>query len=137
MTNSTNFRIFSRGLRSFAASARVSVAGATRTTLPARSAHGRARSSGPAGCRGRMPAWHLPLLRGEDGRRLAKRHGDSRIGRWRKQSPNRLIGLLACWSGITPTPEPMSAAAFADAFDVERLPKDDVVVTEADLTWLD
>jgi len=81
--------------------------------------------------------WHVPLLRGEDGRRLAKRHGDSRIGRWQHDSPDRLIGLLASWSGISQTPEPMSADAFADAFDLETFPTEDVVVREADLTWLD
>ena len=84
------------------------------------------------------PTWcHVPLLRGEDGRRLAKRHGDSRIERWRTGSPDQLIGLLASWSGITTTPEPMSADAFADAFDLETFPHEDVVVREADLTWLD
>jgi glutamyl-tRNA synthetase len=42
---------------------------------------------------------HLPLVVGEDGRRLAKRHGDTRIASLREQkvAPERLIGYLA-WS---------------------------------------
>ncbi len=81
--------------------------------------------------------WHLPLLRGPDGRRLAKRHGDSRLARWRHGGPERLVGLLASLSGIVDTPKPMTAAAFAEAFDVTRLPKEDVIVQEDHLTWLD
>ncbi len=42
---------------------------------------------------------HVPLVVGEDGRRLAKRHGDTRLSTLREQgvSAERLIGLLA-WS---------------------------------------
>lgn len=46
--------------------------------------------------------YHLPLVVGEDGRRLAKRHGDSRISRYRAAGvpPERIIGLLAAWCGL-------------------------------------
>jgi glutamyl-tRNA synthetase len=81
--------------------------------------------------------WHLPLLRGPDGRRLAKRHGDTRISRWHKGGPERIIGLLASFSGITDDPCPMTANAFADAFAIEHLPKEDVVVTPEHIAWLD
>ena len=39
---------------------------------------------------------------GPDGRRLAKRHGDSRIASLRETgvSPDQIIGTLAKWSGI-------------------------------------
>lgn len=42
---------------------------------------------------------HVPLIVGEDGRRLAKRHGDTRIAFLREQkiAPERLMGYLA-WS---------------------------------------
>ncbi len=45
---------------------------------------------------------HAPLVVGPDGRRLAKRHGDSRIASLREAgvSPNQIIGTLANWSGI-------------------------------------
>lgn len=47
------------------------------------------------------PAYtHLPLVLGHDGKRLAKRHGDSRIEHYRSLgvSGPRLVGLLAWWS---------------------------------------
>ena len=82
--------------------------------------------------------WHLPLLRGPDGRRLAKRHGDSRIARWcAGRSPERLIAFLARISGLPDAPDTMTASQFAEAFDVARLPKEDVIITEAHLAWLD
>ena len=46
--------------------------------------------------------FHLPLVVGEDGRRLAKRHGDSRLSFYRdKGMPAfRVLSLLARWCGI-------------------------------------
>src|SRR5262249_9368252 len=40
---------------------------------------------------------HLPLVRGEDGRRLAKRHGDTRLSRYRAAGvrPEHVLALLA------------------------------------------
>ena len=81
--------------------------------------------------------WHLPLLRGPDGRRLAKRHGDSRLTRWRDGSPERVIGLLAMFSGLTDDLRPMDAATFASAFSIDRLPPHDITVTPEHLAWLD
>jgi glutamyl-tRNA synthetase len=45
---------------------------------------------------------HVPLVVGPDGTRLAKRHGDARIAslRDRRVPPERIIGLLASWSGL-------------------------------------
>ena len=44
---------------------------------------------------------HVPLVVGEDGRRLAKRHGDTRLAKYRESgvAPERVVGLLAKWSG--------------------------------------
>lgn len=81
--------------------------------------------------------WHLPLLRGPDGRRLAKRHGDSRLARWREGSPERVIGLLAMFSGLTDDLCPMDAATFASSFSIDHLPAHDIIVTPAHLAWLD
>lgn len=81
---------------------------------------------------------HLPLVRGPDGRRLAKRHGDTRIDHYRAQgtTPERLIGLLAFWSGITPARTPMTAAEFRERFALDRLPPRDITFTDEDDHWL-
>ncbi|MEM1424724.1 MAG: glutamate--tRNA ligase family protein [Planctomycetota bacterium] len=81
---------------------------------------------------------HLPLVRGEDGRRLAKRHGDTRIDTYRERGvrPERIIALLAKWSGVPDPPERMTAKAFADAFDLSRLPREPVRFTQEDDAWL-
>ena len=49
------------------------------------------------------PAYgHVPLVVGPDGRRIAKRHGDARIATFRERGipPERIIGILAAWSGL-------------------------------------
>jgi len=80
---------------------------------------------------------HLPLVLGEDGRRLAKRHGDSRLLYYREQgvSAERILGLLGKWCGLRPREE-MSASEFLETFDLDRLDSDPVVFTSADDAWL-
>ena len=75
---------------------------------------------------------HLPLVLGPDGRRLAKRHGDTRITSYREAGveAGRVISLLAGWSGIDAAPPSMTAAAFADAYDPRNLPAEPVVMSE-------
>ncbi len=82
--------------------------------------------------------WHVPLVRGTDGRRLAKRHGDTRIDHYRAHGvpAERVIGLLAWWSGAADRPEPMSAEGFAERFDPGTMPRDDITFREADDRWL-
>lgn len=82
--------------------------------------------------------WHLPLVLGDDGRRLAKRHGDSRIATYRARgvAPERIIGLLAAWCGMTKYPEPMNARDFAAAFDLGVLPRNSVVFHPENHAWL-
>lgn len=83
------------------------------------------------------PAYtHLPLVRGQDGKRLAKRHGDSRVDLYRESgvTPERVLGLLAGWSGLPRAP--LSAQEFKAAFDLARLPKPSPVFTPADHAWL-
>jgi glutamyl-tRNA synthetase len=81
--------------------------------------------------------WHLPLVVGLDGRRLAKRHGDSRVSHYRAcgASPERLVGLLAEWSGIGPR-RATAAAEFLEQFELSRLPRQPIVFTPADDAWL-
>lgn len=82
--------------------------------------------------------YHLPLVRGEDGKRLAKRHGDTRVDTYLNAGvrPERLIGLLAAWSGVPGERRAMSAAEFRDAFDLAALPRYDVVFQPGDDAWL-
>lgn len=82
--------------------------------------------------------FHLPLVRGTDGKRLAKRHGDTRVDSYlaKKVPAERMIALLARWSGIDGEFGGMNAAEFAAAFDLSRLPKGDVVFTDQDDRWL-
>jgi glutamyl-tRNA synthetase len=80
---------------------------------------------------------HLPLVVGDDGRRLAKRHGDSRVAHYRELGvrAERIIGLMAEWCGVGPRRD-MTAAEFAAAFDADNLPDGAVVFTSADDQWL-
>lgn len=81
--------------------------------------------------------YHLPLVVGPDGRRLAKRHGDSRISHYRAAGvrAERIIGLLAEWSGLGPR-RAMTAAEFAREFLLERLPRAQITFSPGDDQWL-
>lgn len=87
------------------------------------------------------PAYiHLPLVVGPDGRRLAKRHGDTRVAHYRSRGvrPERVIGLLAAWSGVLPrtSPQPMGARTFRERFRLDTMPRERVVFTPEDDAWL-
>ena len=68
---------------------------------------------------------HVPLVIGPDGRRLAKRHGDTRLETVRIQgiSPERLIGLLAWSAGLIAESKPVSARELIGRFDLSAIPK--------------
>jgi glutamyl-tRNA synthetase len=80
---------------------------------------------------------HLPLIIGPDGRRLAKRHGDSRISHYREQgvSAERIVGLLAEWCGLGAGRE-LSADDFVAEFDLASLPRQQIVFTPTADAWL-
>ena len=80
---------------------------------------------------------HLPMVIGKDGRRLAKRHGDSRLAYYREQgtSAERVIGLLAEWSGCG-TRRGMTARQFLEHFDIRQMSPESIVFTPADDAWL-
>lgn len=82
--------------------------------------------------------WHLPLVLGPDGRRLAKRHGDTRVVSYREAgvTPARLVGLIAAWSGVADQPEPMTSHEFAARFDIANLSRNPVTFTTEDDAWL-
>jgi glutamyl-tRNA synthetase len=82
--------------------------------------------------------WHLPLVLGPDGRRLAKRHGDTRLAWFRAQgvAPQRIIGLVARWSGLIDRARPVESRELVDCLDIARLPRTPVTFTTEDLQWL-
>ena len=85
---------------------------------------------------GPLPQYtHLPLVIGEDGRRLAKRHGNTRIAHFREQgvSPNRIIGLLAEWCGLGERRE-MTAREFIQLFELSDMPNEQAVYSPSDLS---
>jgi glutamyl-tRNA synthetase len=84
----------------------------------------------------RVPVYfHLPLIVGTDGRRLAKRHGDTRLAHYRERGvrSSRVLALLARWCGMDFNPDVRLAASdLLRAFDVERLSREQVVFREND-----
>lgn len=81
---------------------------------------------------------HLPLVIGTDGKRLAKRHGDTRVDTYRAAGVPReaVIGLVAHWCGLTATRELMTASTFVERLDLSRIPKQPAVFGPEDDTWL-
>jgi glutamyl-tRNA synthetase len=81
--------------------------------------------------------WHLPLVVGADGHRLAKRHGDTRVAWYRDQGvrAERLLGLMAQWSGWTESQE-CTLAEFVEHFRLQTMPKEPHVFTAQDHAWL-
>lgn len=81
--------------------------------------------------------WHLPLVVGPDGRRLAKRHGDTRLSHYRNVgvSAGRIRALLARWCGVEAGDDP-SIAELLNLFDFTRLPRDVTVFTSESDRWL-
>ncbi|MAE65949.1 MAG: tRNA glutamyl-Q(34) synthetase GluQRS [Phycisphaeraceae bacterium] len=82
--------------------------------------------------------WHLPLVYGPDGRRLAKRHGDTRVATYRDLGvpPDAIVGLMASWSGVLKERAALGAATFLDRFDIGRLPHEPITFTAEDHRWL-
>ncbi len=81
---------------------------------------------------------HVPLVRGADGRRLAKRHGDTRISSYREGGVRceRVVGLMAYWCGMIAEREEMSARAFCSGFELDKIPSRDIVFTREDERWI-
>ncbi len=81
---------------------------------------------------------HLPLVRGGDGRRLAKRHGDTRIATYREAgvAPERVLGLLASWSGLGPRAAISAEDLLARGCTWQDVPREDVVFQDDDDAWL-
>jgi glutamyl-tRNA synthetase len=86
-----------------------------------------------------IPKWfHHPLIVGEDGKRLAKRHGDTRISMYRDSgiSSERIVGLIATWSNTQSERTPMSLNEFRQSFDISQLQRKNITCTKEDESWL-
>jgi glutamyl-tRNA synthetase len=82
--------------------------------------------------------WHLPLVVGPDGRRLAKRHGDTRISHYRQlgATRERILGLLAYWSGLLESRRETDLAELLKRFDIARVPGKQVIFSADDDLFL-
>ena len=78
---------------------------------------------------------HFPLVVGTDGRRLAKRHGDTRLASLRDD------GMTAerLWRWVASTismPAATQAEVLSRQLNLSNIPRDPVVLTGRDLAWL-
>ena len=81
--------------------------------------------------------WHLPLLVGPDGRRLAKRHGDTRVAAYRAAglAPGRLLTALARASRwIAPDATVAALRDILPTFDIRLTPREPLVWDDARLS---
>lgn len=78
---------------------------------------------------------HVPLVIGPDGRRLAKRHGDTRLATLRQHgmTAQELIGLLAWSCGLRPTREAIAATELLADFDLCRVTREPFVFSSNSL----
>ncbi len=90
------------------------------------------------GLGGAVRYWHLPLVVGEDGRRLAKRHGDTRLSHYRSAGATRerVLGLVGYWSGMLASRREAGWDELGRRFDLGRLPRGPVVFTREDDRFL-
>ncbi len=75
---------------------------------------------------GEIPTYcHVPLVVGADGRRLAKRHGDTRIATYRAQgvSPEAILGSLAASCGWCEAGAQVSLHDLIPQFHLSTIPK--------------
>jgi len=76
---------------------------------------------------------HPPLVVGEDGRRLAKRHGDTTIRAFREMGarPEAVVGWLASISGLALPEARTLPRDLVSGFELARVPKTPQVVTSS------
>jgi glutamyl-tRNA synthetase len=88
----------------------------------------------------RLPRYvHLPLVVGADGRRLAKRHGDTRLATYREKGVprGRFIELLARWCGMDVAGRGVDhPRQLLEGFNLRTIPQSPIVFTSEDDAWL-
>jgi len=79
--------------------------------------------------------YHVPLVRGPDGKRLAKRHGEARLLPLRQAGvrPESVVGFLAWTCGWLARPRDISARELLPLFRWDVIPKSDFVLTPESL----
>jgi glutamyl-tRNA synthetase len=77
---------------------------------------------------------HVPLVVGPDGRRLAKRHGDTRIAHIRDAGapPQRMVAWLARSLGME-VGEEATASELIQRFDLARIPREPCILDPREL----
>jgi len=75
--------------------------------------------------------YHVPLVRGPDGKRLAKRHGEARLAPLRHAGVKveTIVGFLAWTCGWIDLCEPITARELLPIFKWDSIPKRDLVLT--------
>ncbi len=75
---------------------------------------------------------HVPLVVGPDGRRLAKRHGDTRLATLREQGvpAESCVGLLAWSCGWLSNIQPITAQELLPRFSLQTIPRTPFVLTD-------
>jgi glutamyl-tRNA synthetase len=75
---------------------------------------------------------HVPLVVAADGRRLAKRHGDTRIATLREQGipAEQVVGLLGWWCGIAAWGEQCRPSDLLARFQLASLPHTPALLTQ-------
>lgn len=68
---------------------------------------------------------HVPLVVGEDGERLAKRHGALSLGEMRQRGvdPAAVVGMLAAVSGLAPPDARVRPAELVRGFRLDAIPR--------------
>lgn len=76
--------------------------------------------------------FHVPLVIGPDGRRLAKRHGDTRLSAYRELGvePERIVGFLAWSCGLVPFGTLCRPCDLVKCFFLQHVPKEPLVLTQ-------
>ena len=76
---------------------------------------------------------HVPLVVGPDGRRLAKRHGDTRVAAFRAAgvAPQKIIGALAATCGWCPPGAQCSLRDLLPRFSLASIPRAPAVIDGA------
>lgn len=81
---------------------------------------------------------HVPFVQDAKGRRMAKRDGDLSLNHLRETGvdPSRVVGLLAWSAGLLDKLQPATPKDLVGEFNLQRVGKEDFVVTEEHLNWL-